>query len=306
MPHPFGNTGYKLLPPDPRNFVYEKAFPIVSYPPEYKSDLSALGVYNQEQIPDCVENAITLAHRYYLNKNGTLLNLCRRFLAILTVKDDGFSISAGTNVQNALKRAKNTGVCETTYLADDHSLDEVSFSALSFITQDALNNAATHKLTNYAFVTDVSEQGLKSAIYQHGVVVVGLKLDKNWWTAPNGAISWAAQDLFTNKSCLRLPTDAASISGHAVVLYGYEPGRFIGQNSFSTEWGDNGMFYLGLDYLPFIYEIATLVDLTPQQLQAVQIVDTIDQLQKVETPQSRSVIEQIISSLWAMFLTLFK
>lgn len=301
------NTGYRPpKAPDPRNFVLEKAQPVLPFPASYKTDLSALGVYDQEKIPDCVENAITKARQYHeYQATGAALNLCRRFLAYFTVKDDGFPISYGTSVENALKRAKNTGICDASLFPDNHSLDEVTFSTVA-PSQAAIDNAGTHKIQSYAFLSDFSAAGLKNAIYQNGIVIVGLKLDKNWWTDRAGDVTWDAGKILP----LRIPTDAASESGHAIILYAYDEQYFYCWNSFGVEWGQAGHGWFAADYLPFIYEAATIVDLTAEQIaqakRANQIVDTIDQLQKVETPQNKGTVADIISQLWSLFISLFQ
>lgn len=306
-PHPLINTGYKPpVAPDSRNYILEKAQPVQPFPPSYKTDISALDVYMQEQIPDCVENAVTKIHQYYIYKTtGKLLNLSRRFLAYWTVQLDGFPITDGTSLLNALKEARKRGICEAQYHPDDHNLDIETFSTV-VPSAAALANGLTHTISNFVFLSDLSEQGLKNAINQNGMIVVGLQLDKSWWTSITGVVTWLASLILP----LRIPTDKASMSGHAIVLYGYDEQYFNVLNSFSDQWGDKGTGYFSKEYLPYIFEAGTVIDLTPQQVQQVQqadqIVNTVDQLQKVENPQNTALINNIISMLWQGFLSLFK
>ena len=304
------STGYRApVAPDPRNFILEKAQPVAPFPVSYKTDLTALGVYDQYQIPDCVENGITLAKRYFDYKsNGVVTDLCRRFLAKYTVQLDGFPISQGTDVETALKVASNgsqgKGICESALFPDDHTLDETTFIS-GVPTAEAINNAKTHVISGYAFLSDKSFNGIKNAIYQNGVVILAVTLDKNWWTAPNGNVSWAMADILP----LRIPTDAATKSGHVVVAYAYDSNYIYIWNSFSDQWGDQGHGWFGAEYCPYIGEAGTIVDFTPAQYaqitKADTIVNTIDQLQNVETPANKSLISSIISGLWISFLALF-
>lgn len=305
MTYPFPTTGYQ--PPvetDSRNYILEKAQPVQPFPVAYKTDLTALGVYNQMQIPDCVENGVTLVKRYYDYKAGTLLDLCRRWLAILTVKRDGFPISNGTSVENALYVASKQGICESSFLPDDHTVSEATF-VNPILTAEATANAATHKIASYAFLSDKSFVGLKNAIYQNGVVVIGLTLDKSWWSDTQGNVTWDASKILP----LRIPTDKASLSGHVVVAYAYDETYIYIWNSFGNTWGQEGHGWFGAEYCKYIKEAATVVDLTPEQIQkaedATQIVNTIDLLQKVENDQNKSLIVSLISSLWAKFLSLW-
>lgn len=307
MPKPLLNTGYRPPDiPDVRNFVLEKAQPIAPFPTSFKTDLTQLGVYHQHDISDCVENGITLVKRYHDFKNTNVVeDLSRRFLAALTVKKDGFPLTDGTSVENALGIAHNQGICESTYFVDDHTLDSATFSDYNLIPTQAYQNALTHTIASYAFVSDKSFVGIKNAIYQNGVVVLAVTLDKNWWTAPNGNPSWQASDILP----LRIPTDKASWSGHVVVAYAYDENFIYIWNSFSDQWGYQGHGWFGPEYCKFIGEAATIVDLTADQIQkakdATQIVNTIDTLKQVETPQNASLIASIVSTLWAKFLSLF-
>ncbi len=67
---PFPKTGY--TPPakaDARNFPLEKAQAIVPFPASYKTDISAIPVFDQQHIPDCVENAVTLIKKWHIKPN---------------------------------------------------------------------------------------------------------------------------------------------------------------------------------------------------------------------------------------------
>lgn len=298
-PFPFSNTGYK--PPvakDPRNYKLESAQPAQPFPVSYKTDLSAIPVFQQWQLPDCVENAITFLKEYheYL-KTKIVPSLSRRSLAIPTVAADGFPFSEGTNVQNALKVAKAKGICEVQYLVDDHTLDENTFIS-AVLSPEAIQNAVTHEISNYAFLSDLSANGLKNAIYQNGLVVIGIDVDKNWWTATDGTISWAAADVLP----IRPVNDPATKSGHAIVLYAYDDTYFYFMNSWSIGWGDNGHGWFGINDLPNIYEAAVVVDLTAAQIQAQQVtqVDVVNAIQQENN--NPSAFEAKLASLLEWFV----
>ncbi len=280
MIRPLTNTGYTPPSvPDPRNFPLEKAQAVVPFPTSFKADISGVPVFDQQHIPDCVENAITFVKKYHTLKNYNLTpDLSRRFLATLTAQKDGFSLSEGTNVHNALYVAHNVGICESQYLTDDHALDVSTFSNPANITPAATTNAATHKIESYAFVTDLSSNGLKNAIYQNGVVVVGALINQNWWTSIKGVVSWFAGDILPIRPPLtKDPKIDPSLSGHCFVLYGYDEQYFYFVNSFGTDWSEKGLGYFGVNEVPFVYEAATIIDLTPEQIQAVK-----DDLAKVQ------------------------
>lgn len=270
---PLSRLGYEWpLKKDPRNFPLEKAQAPQPFPETYVTDISHIPVFFQAQIPDCVENAVTFIKKYHDWKNtGVVTDLSRRSLVIPTVQRDGFSLDEGTSIENALYVAHKLGICETSFLADDHSLTDAQFANPSVYFPTAQANALTHTILSYAFLTDLSANGLKNAIYQNGVIVVGALINKNWWTAANGNISWDKADIYP----IRPPIthDVAvdpTLSGHCFVVYGYDQNGFKFRNSFGSTWADGGNNYFPNSYLPFIYEAATIVDLTEAQIQALK------------------------------------
>ncbi len=273
MSRPFGVTGYTPPKrPDVRNFPLEKAQAIAPFPASYKADISTLGVFDQSKIPDCVENAITFVKKYHIKRDyNLLLDLSRRFLAIWTVVKDGFPLDEGTSVENALYEAHKRGICESVFLADNHDLDINTFASRSALTDAANANGTTHTIASYAFVTDRSVNGLKNAIYQNGVIVVGAIINQNWWTKSTGEVSWRKEDLLPIRPPkTRDPKVDTSVSGHCFVVYGYDEQYFYFRNSFGVEWADNGDGYFKVDEVPFIYEAATIVDISPEKIQELK------------------------------------
>lgn len=273
MPRAFGKTGY--APPsksDIRNFSLEKAQAVAPFPVSYKTDISALGVYDQSKIPDCVENAITFVKRYHIKRDYNLtIDLSRRFLATWTVIKDGFPLDEGTSIENALYEAHKRGICESSYLADNHELDIATFSSRSNLTDAANANGVTHTIDSYAFVSDHSVNGLKNAIFQNGVVLVGAIINQNWWTKSTGEVSWRKEDILPIRPPkTRDPKIDSTLSGHCFVLYGYDDQYFYFVNSFSSAWADNGLGYFKVDEVPFIYEAATVIDISPEKIQILK------------------------------------
>ncbi len=156
-------------------------------------------------------------------------------------------------------------------MPDNHELDVATFSNKAALTDAANANGTQHTIASYAFVTDLTANGLKNAIHQNGVIVVGALINQNWWTNAAGLISWRKEDILP----IRPPATHdrsvdTTLSGHCFVLYGYDEQYFYFVNSFGVEWADNGLGYFKVDELPFVYEAATVIDLTPAQIQALK------------------------------------
>ncbi len=312
---PFPETGYR--PPtkaDSRNFPLEKAQAVAPFPPSYKTDISGVPVYDQMEVPDCVENTLTFIKRYHILKNYKLsLDLSRRFLTIWTVIRDGFSLDKGTSIENAMYEAHKRGICESSFLSDNHQLDVPTFSSRSVLTDAAIANGLTHTIASYAFVTDLSANGLKNAIYQNGVVAVGAIINQNWWTDIHGTVTWdKAAILPIRPPKTKDPAVDPSVSGHCFVLYGYDETQFFFVNSFGTSWAEAGCGYFGADFLPYVYEAAVLVDLSPEAVQTLKsdLSATQDAITKIDptTPEGQQelgLVGKVIQLLTSLLSQIF-
>lgn len=315
MPKSMLHTGYKPpLQKDPRNFPLEKAQPVVPFPTSFKTDLTGMPVFMQSEQPDCVENGVTYVKTYFdFKQSGVVTDFSRRSLVIPTVAQDGIPYDEGTSLQTALNVAHNQGISEAQYFSDDHTMTTEAF-VTGPVPPAAVVNALTHKISSYAFVTDLTQAGLQSAIYQNGLVLIGIDIDNAWWTSKTGETSWAKSDILP----IRPPTGTAitdtTYSRHIVALYGYDEQYFYFVNWWSNQWAsdlvngnlgtDGGFGYFGINDLPSIYEAATLVDITPEQIAALkqdtqQLATKIQNIDPVSptAPQQESLIEEIIQDI---------
>jgi hypothetical protein len=264
----------------------------------YKTDLSAMPIFMQSQIPDCVENGVTYVKEYHDFKNkGTVVALSRRSLAIPTVAADGVPFDQGTSLQVALNVASKKGIAESSLFSDDHTLSETAFID-AVIPPEAVTNALTHTIESYVFVQDKSANGLKNAIYQNGLVLLGMYIDDAWWTSVTGQTSWFNKDILPLRP---VSANSTTKSGHCIALYGYDETYFYLVNWWSDQWAstetpegglgtDGGFGYFGVNDLPEIYEAATIVDLTEEQIQ--QQINAVQQEINNVNPQSSTLAEQ--------------
>ncbi len=95
--------------------------------------------------------------------------------------------------------------------------------------------AIKYKIGGYARVDDLSFDGLKSAIYQNGVIQLGFHGSNPGWKT----------------SYIRPPHNGEKIWGHAISAIGFNEKYVIGQNSWGEDWGDKGLFYISKTYKPF-------------------------------------------------------
>ena len=262
----FSTLGYVPSPEDKRDFTLERVNNILGapvVPVAYSTDLSAVPVLMQAQEPSCIGHA-TAAGMMYTDQGAYSYDYSPRFLYALCKRDDGIPNVEGTYYRQALKEAQQYGVSDNAQFPNDVTLDVPTYSNAALIPPEAFTVAKSRLVKSYVAVTDLSFNGLKAAIAQNKVVLLGVKVGSEWWTAKSGVTSWNAADLFP------LRTPQIVISGHAIVAYGYDENYIYFRNSWSTEWGQNGNGYFGADYIPFVQEAWTFMDLAPEVVQQLK------------------------------------
>lgn len=156
------------------------------------------------------------------------------------------NLKEGSCIRNVLKFAQKYGVCTR----NDFEIpvtDETTYKEyLSYnIPQYAYDRAEKYHIGEYLSIP-IEISLLKAAIRKYGTIIVRLEVGDEWYIP-----SWMASDILPLKSPKKV------ISGHAVILYGYDstlvPGKtaFYVANSWSTRWAANGNGYFFFeDYKP--------------------------------------------------------
>jgi C1A family cysteine protease len=259
--HGFENLGHIPSPKDARDFtllrVNDLTGAVAPIPDSYSTDLSNVPVLMQGQRPACIAHA-TAAGMMFQDNGAYSYDYSPRFLYALCKRDDGIPRADGTYYRQAFKEAQQYGVCDTLQFPNDISLDTPTYSNATLIPPTAYDAAKQRTVKSYVAITDLSFDGIKQAIYQNKVVLLGVKVGAEWWTDANGNVSWNAADI------LPLRPPQSIVSGHAILAYGYDQNRIYFRNSWSTEWGANGNGYFGPDYVPFLQEAWTFMDLAPE------------------------------------------
>lgn len=101
-----------------------------------------------------------------------------------------------------------------------------------------------YRIGGYVALDDLSQEGLKKAIYQWGAVIAGYSYSRQGWLT----------------EYVRPPKAGETTVGHAIALIGWDSDYLIGQNSFGKDWGKEGIFFIPNDYKPFS-AYAILIDL---------------------------------------------
>lgn len=248
--------GHIESPKDNRDFRLGQIQTPVQFPVSYSTDID-IPVLMQGGQPSCVAHATASAMLLTDNKeSGEKRDYSPRFLYALAKRDDGIPNEPGTYFRQCFKEAQEYGICDNNLFPNDITLEPETYKSASIISQEAFDNAQPRIIKSYVRIDDMSFDGIKQAIYQNGVVLLGIKVGSEMWTATNGIRSWQEQDI------LPLRTPVNIVGGHAVLAYGYDENYIYFRNSFSDKWGRGGDGYFSKNYMPFVYEGWTFVDLS--------------------------------------------
>jgi len=171
-----------------------------------------LTILNQNNYPACVGFSSASLKAEKERREQNLIDFDGLWLYQECKKIDGAPDQDGTNLRAAMKVLKNLGA---------KPLDQSE------------TRASKYKIGGYAQVDDISFKGLKSAIYQNGVILAGFSGDNAGWQTA------------------RLKPPVKAQWGHAIALIGFNKDYIIFQNSWSEIWGEKGIGYIPKNYLPF-------------------------------------------------------
>ena len=207
-----------------------------------KFELKMNIIKDQGKAGSCVGQAISAIQEWdaEVRYNAEAKILSPLYIYSETKAVDGIA-SEGTSIKTALDVLTKKGICEESLYPYSDSQDIIN---LKFPMKNTTmyNNAKKYTTKGYAKLNNVQE--VKNAVYNENGAILGLLVTDSFQDAPNGVID---QPL-------------GSIYGmHAVAVKGWDDtmiktvngktykGFLIIQNSWGTQWGDNGIGYIPYD-----------------------------------------------------------
>lgn len=230
--------GFRPEPNSPKHLILEnnlhKVFRAGAGNAEF-SDLRAFSKarHNQKNTSSCVAQSVVKALEIKRvmagNPHFDLSVLAVYYLAreLMTPKET--NEDAGTYVSHACDVLRRFGVC----LEEEFPFDPSN--VLKAPSWMVMRNAYLNKISAFFKISSTGNdriEMIKSCLRQGHPVVFGTIVGQNWIKYKNGT--------------LEIPAD--NIGRHATVLVGYD-GRFIGENSWGSSWGENGFYYMDPEYL---------------------------------------------------------
>lgn len=252
-PHAFTSLGGKEFVPDGTEYKL-KLGAAVAKPSEFMpiTAFNPQQVFYQKQEPSCGANAGAFAAALIDEHSNQIYSPDYQWIDIKSF--DGYALSDGTDMKSIFKSLKN-GSIPYSMLPERTDLPLAQYSSVSRVTPAMKAEAANHTIAAYGFHDEpLSMDDLKSLIYVNKAVLVLIRLGDEFWTDKRGRNSWAEKDI------LPLRTPDTIISGHFIVLIGYDENYIYFANWWSKDWGRGGFGYFGENYLPQIFQVGTLVD----------------------------------------------
>jgi hypothetical protein len=197
----------------------------------------------------------------------------------------------GTTISALGKAANLVGSCLEPLFPDDGALttnpQDVIATPYASATAQAIADAATRVLGTPFLLTDLSMDGIHQACFEYGAVILEVQVGAEWYTAPDGAESWEAEDV-----ALPIRPPKTVIDSHFILVAPYDEttDRTWAINSWSQQWGQNGFGYFNSDYAPFILN-ALAFKQVPASVTAVL------NNPAIETPQKQAIVQQILQDI---------
>lgn len=191
--------------------------------------------HNQRQTSTCTcQSTIKAIEIKHIQKHGLASHIPLSVMDLYWGARDKMdpketNVDQGTYIHLVCQVLKDFGVCREVM----NPFDEKNLFVATPIL--ATREAYLNKIVNSYRIENTGNSLIESVIsnLQMGnPVVFGTNVDQNWFD-------------YNNKSAPLTPVKPANNKGgHAICLVGWVDGKFIIENSWGTEWGDNGYAWL--------------------------------------------------------------
>ncbi len=267
MPDPlvFTNLGANPSPYDYRDAIDPTLARVTAPPPTWETlYLPPVEDFYQKKIGICTSSLVSIVEWVNWKKTGVYTKLSRRFLySVGKNLIDGNTIE-GSSLRTMLKVAYNYGICtDAIYPSDVGEMSHNEYCDLSKIPAAAWGDAKKYKIAGYVNV-GTDEASLKAAIFKYGLVYAMKTVGAEWWTSPQGEVTW--KGILLNP--LRKPAEI--VSGHAMVYYGYDETSIKLLNDWSSAWSFNDTAYFHPNEYPTIEAWALTTEMIPNDLPAAE------------------------------------
>lgn len=238
------NHGLGWVPdlPDQRDFTFEPVKTFGVGPMPERVDLRELcpEIYDQGQLGSCTANALGAAFDFDRRKQGKDFMMPSRLFIYWNERDleNTVDSDAGARIRDGVKVLRKLGTPAEKLWPYDISRFTVKPSEPCYV------EAEKNQLLTYERIMRPGKDktfDMRACLSWGYPFVAGISVYESFETddaARTGIIPMPA-------------ADERVLGGHAILVVGFESDKawFICRNSWGTEWGDEGYFYLPYDYL---------------------------------------------------------
>jgi C1A family cysteine protease len=225
------NKWYGWVPdlPDQRDFIFQVPN-AVQLPTSVDLRPKMPAVYDQGQLGSCTANAIAGAYEYEQLRNNLPAFMPSRLFVYYNERSIEGTVGedAGAMIRDGIKSVANVGICP-------EKMWGYSDGATKFKRKPSTRcytEAQKHQLLKYQRVLGVS--GIQQSLAQGFPVVAGFTVYD----------SFEGDDVARTGNVPVPAKDEQVLGGHAILIVGYENGRWIVRNSWAADWGDKGYCYM--------------------------------------------------------------
>jgi C1A family cysteine protease len=230
--------------------------------PEYSSIKHLCGeIYDQGSVGSCTANAFAMAYQISTNvKSGTLILLSRLYFYYFERLAEGNASSdSGGDEVDGLKVAQVKGIClETSWPYDTAKVETCP-------PQSCIDEAVNYKISSFSvfklysgLLTDI-----KQSIVDKKPVLIAIGVYESFESdkvEETGLVPMPSCTTFEDPNDPKDPF----VGGHQVLIVGYTDSKklFTCVNSWGSQWGDKGFFYLPYDYVVnknLTYEVVNFI-----------------------------------------------
>lgn len=205
--------------------------------PKERVDLRpwASPIEDQLHLGSCVGQAVVGAYELLLNKldRSKFVDLSRLFVYYnARLLDNSVGEDVGSYVRDGIKAVNKFGIC--TELAWPYLIEKFANTP----PESSYRDARHRLIKKYYRIVDIKD--IVDALNADSPVVTSMNVYDSFYELDDG-----------RKTILPMPTASENlIGGHAVTFVGYDLPKklFLARNSFGTDWGDQGYFWVPFDY----------------------------------------------------------
>lgn len=222
------------------------------------------GILMQALTPSCVSHSVVeMAQLYFYLTKGRIVYFNPQFLHIKSALP-GSSPDDGRDPATVLKVFKTIGCATIATMPINTDVSNAQYCNPDQITPAMIEDAENYKIPGYVPIT-ISQEAIRHAIKTYGAVSMLFSIGKEFYTAPNGVISWLQKDI----DPVRPPS--IIISGHQLTGIGWNGDLEHLLNHWSKAWAQNGESdWLWNEWKPFIKEVWAIVPIPSTVLATIQ------------------------------------